>query len=112
MTNNFFTEQCIPPGATSPDVTFSPLRTSSPKSKGTTSKNFMPQADKINHTKISKNMSENLLEGNKHSSSSKPKSSIKFKAKLNIFSHRKSEIQAEFQELLWSEKDDSAQPAT
>ena len=52
LKNTYFTEQCIPPVATSLNVTFSPPRTSSSKSKQTTSKNFMPQADGNIDTKI------------------------------------------------------------
>ena len=69
LTNNSFTEQCIPSVATSPNVTFSPPRTSSPKSKGTTSENFMPQASENIETKITESMSKNLLEGNEYGSS-------------------------------------------
>ena len=89
MTYNSFTEQCIPPLTTSPNVTFSPQRTFSPK-----------------------RMVRNLLEGDEYGSSSKSKSSAKFKAKFDIFLRRKSEVEAELEELLCSEKDDSVQPAT
>ena len=68
MTNVSLSEQCIPPAVNSPNVSFSPLRTSSHKSKGITSLNFMPQADGNIDTKINKNMTENLLEGDNHSS--------------------------------------------
>ena len=57
-------------------------------------------------------MSKNLLEGDEYGRSSKSKSSAKFKTKFDIFLHRKSEVEAELEELLCSEKDDSVQPAT
>ena len=112
LTNNSFTEQCIPPLATSPNVTFSPQRTSSPKSKGTSSENFMPQAARNIDTTIKESMARNSLEGDEYDSSSKSKSSAKIKAKFDIFLCRKSEIDTELEELLSSEKDDSVQPAT
>ena len=70
LTNDSFNEQCIPSVATSPNVTFSPPRTSSPKSKGTTSENFMPQAAENIDTKIKESMARNWLEGDEYSNSS------------------------------------------
>ena len=52
LINNSFTEKCIPTASTVPNVVFSPLRTSSPKSKGTASENFMPKASKNIETKM------------------------------------------------------------
>ena len=53
-----------------------------------------------------------MLERDEYGSSSNSKSSAKFKAKFDIFLHRKSEVEAELEELLCSEKDDNVQPAT
>ena len=72
----------------------------------------MPQASENVQTKITESMFKNLLEGDEYGSSSNSKSSTKFKAKFDIFLHRKSKVEAELEELLWSEKDDSVQPAT
>ena len=72
----------------------------------------MPQASENVETKITESMSKNSLEGDEYGSSSKLKSSAKFKAKFGIFLCRKSEVEAELEELLCSEKDDSVQPAT
>ena len=84
MTINSFTEQCSPPLVNSPNVTFSPQMTSSPKS-----------------------MARNLLEGNDYGSFSSSKSSAKIKAKFGIFLCRKSEVEAEIEELLCLENDNS-----
>ena len=64
---NSFTEQCSPPLVNSPNVTFSPQMTSSPKS-----------------------MARNLLEGKDYGSLSSSKSSAEIKAKFCIFLCRKS----------------------
>ena len=98
MTNNSFTELSILPVATSPNVTFSPPRTSSPKSKGTTSENFMPQAAGNIDSKIKESMARNLLEGDEYSNFSKSKSSAKLKAKFDIFLRRKSLLEVELEE--------------
>ena len=100
LTYNYFTEQCIPP------------MVSSPKINKTISENLMPQADGNIDTKIKKNMTKNSLEWDEYSSTLKSLSSAKLKAKFNIFLRRKIEVEAELEELLCSEKDDSVQPAT
>ena len=76
------------------------------------SKNFLLQADNNYDAKMKNNTSKNLLEGDKHSSSLRPNSSAKLKAKFNLFFQGKSEVEAELQELLCSEKDDGMQLAT
>ena len=68
MTINSFTEQCSPPLVNSPNVTFSPQMTSSPKS-----------------------MARNSLEGNDYGSFLSSKSSSKIEAKFVIFLNSKSE---------------------
>ena len=85
LVNNSFSEQCITPLVTSLNVTFSPQRTSSPKSKGTSSDNFMPQAARNIDTTIKESMARKWLEGDEYISSSNSKSSAKFKAKFDIF---------------------------
>ena len=89
LTINSFTEQCSPPLVNSPNVTFSPQMTSSPKS-----------------------MSRNSLAGIDYGSLSNSKFSAKIKAKFGIFLHRKSELEAEIEELLCLENDNSVQSAT
>ena len=57
-------------------------------------------------------MAKNLLEGNDYGSFSSSKSSAKIKAKFGIFLCRISDLEAEIEELLCLENNDSVQPAT
>ena len=57
-------------------------------------------------------MSRNSLEGGELNSSSNFKSSAKTRAKFDIFLRRKTEVEAELEELLCYERDDNVQPAT
>ena len=49
----------------------------------------MPQAARNIDTKIKESMARNSLEGDEYSHTSKSKSAAKFKAKFDIFLHRK-----------------------
>ncbi len=57
-------------------------------------------------------MAQNLLEGNDYGSFSSSKSSAKIKEKFGTFLRRKSEVEAEIEELLCLETDSSVQLAT
>ena len=63
-------------------------------------------------TSSPKSMAKNLLDGNDYGSLSSSKSSAKIKAKFGIFLCRKSELEAEIEELLCLENDNSVQPAS
>ena len=63
-------------------------------------------------TSSPKSMAKNLLEGNDYGSLLSSKYSAKIKAKFGIFLRRKSELEAEIEELLCLENDNSVQPAT
>ena len=87
--------------ANSPKEKFSPSKTSTSKK----AKNF-----EINKSR--ENVDNHSLERSEDSNSFKSNSSTKIKAKFDIFLRRKSEVEDELDELLYSEKNDIVQPAT
>ena len=83
MKTSYFVGQCTSNIATDSNVVFNPFCTLSPKNKKVEFENLKPS--KINETEISKVILENLLAGDKHSSSLESKSSAKIKAQFDIF---------------------------
>ena len=98
MKTSSFVRQCTSNIATDSNVVFNPFCTLSPKNKKVEFENS--KLSKINETEISKVILENSLAGDKHSSSLELKSSAKIKAQFDIFLQRKTEVEAEFEELL------------
>ena len=92
---------------------FSPTTNLSPKSKegGNHRPSFLIDKN-VDIQKEAKIEEKSLLESKKLSSSDDFKSSAKIRTKFNIFLRRKTEIEAEIEELLMYEKDENMQPST